>query len=121
MEPYYVVDGIPGMSLNLITPEDIDQMMYFTTPLQLQFIQAANGVIVITTKGNKTDRSSVSYSDYVGFDNALAFCPAGYDVNDLRSYASANNITLPNDKGATIRIGMMKCFVRQSATVTISY
>ena len=26
MEPYYVIDGIPGMSLSLIAPEDIESI-----------------------------------------------------------------------------------------------
>nr|WP_320059037.1 TonB-dependent receptor [uncultured Bacteroides sp.] len=101
MEPYYVVDGIPGMSLNLIAPEDIESIdvLRDASATAIYGSKAANGVIVITTKkGSKSDRSSVSYSGYVGFDN-IAKRLDMMTASDLLSYASANNITLPNNKG----------------------
>jgi len=101
MEPYYVIDGIPGMSLNLIAPEDIESIdvLRDASATAIYGSKAANGVIVITTKkGSKSGRSSVSYSGYVGFDN-IAKRLDMMSASDLRSYASANNITLPNDEG----------------------
>jgi iron complex outermembrane receptor protein len=101
MEPYYVIDGIPGMSLNLISPEDIESIdvLRDASATAIYGSKAANGVIVITTKkGSKTDRSSVSYSGYAGFDN-IAKRLEMMSASDLRAYASDNNITLPNDEG----------------------
>nr|WP_320039588.1 TonB-dependent receptor [uncultured Bacteroides sp.] len=101
MEPYYVVDGIPGMSLNLVAPEDIESIdvLRDASATAIYGSKAANGVIVITTKkGSKTDRTSVSYSGYVGFDN-IAKRLDMMSASELSSYAAANNITLPNDKG----------------------
>jgi len=101
MEPYYVIDGIPGMPLNLIAPEDIESIdvLRDASATAIYGSKAANGVIVITTKkGSKTDRSSVSYSGYVGFDN-IAKRLDMMSASDLHSYALANDITLPNDEG----------------------
>ncbi len=101
MEPYYVIDGIPGMSLNLIAPEDIESIdvLRDASATAIYGSKAANGVIVITTKkGSKGDRTTVNYSAYVGLDN-IAKRLDMMSASDLRSYASANNITLPNDKG----------------------
>lgn len=54
-------------------------------------------IVITTKKGSKTDRTSVSYSGYVGFDN-IAKRLDMMSASDLKSYAAANNITLPNDK-----------------------
>ncbi len=101
MEPYYVIDGIPGMSLSLIAPEDIESIdvLRDASATAIYGSKAANGVIVITTKkGSKNDRSSVSYSGYVGFDK-IAKRLDMMSASDLLSYAAANNITLPNNEG----------------------
>jgi TonB-dependent starch-binding outer membrane protein SusC len=101
MEPYYVVDGIPGMSLNLIAPDDIESIdvLRDASATAIYGSKAANGVVVITTKkGSKTDRSSVTYSGYVGFDK-IAKRLDMMSASDLLAYAADNDITLPNDEG----------------------
>ncbi len=101
MEPYYVIDGIPGMSLNLIAPEDIESIdvLRDASATAIYGSKAANGVIVITTKkGSKADRTSVSYSGYVGIDNISKRLDM-MNAADLHAYVKANNLTLPNDKG----------------------
>ena len=52
MEPYYVIDGIPGMSLSLIAPEDIESIdvLRDASATAIYGSKAANGVILITTK-----------------------------------------------------------------------
>lgn len=101
MEPYYVIDGIPGMDLSLVAPEDIESIdvLRDATATAIYGSKAANGVIIITTKKGKEGRTSVSYSGYVSFDRVLKNLDM-MTADELRSYAAANNVTLPNDKGA---------------------
>lgn len=70
MEPYYVVDGVPGISLAMIAPDDIESIdvLRDASATAIYGSKAANGVIIVTTKKGKGDRSSVSYSGYVAFD-----------------------------------------------------
>lgn len=74
MEPYYVVDGVPGVSLSLVAPEDIESIdvLRDASATAIYGSKAANGVIIVTTKkGSKSGRTSVSYSGYVAADKAI--------------------------------------------------
>ncbi len=101
MEPYYVIDGVPGMDLSLVAPEDIESIdvLRDATATAIYGSKAANGVIIITTKKGKQGRTNVTYSGYVAFDHVLKNLDM-MTASELRDYAKANNITLPNDKGA---------------------
>ena len=100
MSPYYVVDGIPGVDISIVSPEDIESIdvLRDATATAIYGSKAANGVIIITTKKGSKERTNVTYNGYVAFDNILK----KYDVctaDDLRQYAKDNNITL-KDGGA---------------------
>lgn len=102
MSPYYVVDGIPGVDISIVSPEDIESIdvLRDATATAIYGSKAANGVIIITTKKGSKERTNVTYNGYVAFDNILK----KYDVctaDDLRQYAKANNITL-KDGGANM-------------------
>ena len=100
MSPYYVVDGIPGVDISIVSPDDIESIdvLRDATATAIYGSKAANGVIIITTKKGAEEKTNVSYNGYVAFDNILK----KYDVctaDDLRQYAKDNNITL-KDGGA---------------------
>ena len=102
MSPYYVVDGIPGVDISIVSPEDIESIdvLRDATATAIYGSKAANGVIIITTKKGSKERTNVTYNGYVAFDNILK----KYDVctaDDLRRYAKDNNITL-KDGGANM-------------------
>ncbi len=100
-EPYYVIDGVPGMSLSLIAPEDIESIdvLRDASATAIYGSKAANGVIIVTTKkGNNDGKANVNYSTYVAFDNVLKNLDM-MSATELRAYASANGVTLPNDDG----------------------
>ncbi len=100
-EPYYVIDGVPGVSLSLVAPEDIESMdvLRDASATAIYGSKAANGVIIVTTKrGNKDGKTNVNYSTYVAFDNILNNLDM-MSASELRAYASANGISLPNDEG----------------------
>ncbi len=71
MEPYYVVDGVPGVDLALVAPEDIESIdvLRDATATAIYGSKAANGVIIVTTKKGSKERTTVSYSAYVAADN----------------------------------------------------
>lgn len=101
MQPYYVVDGVPGVDLSLISADDIASIdvLKDATATAIYGSKAANGVIIVTTKKGKTGAAHVSYNGYVAVENVAK------DLNlataaDLRNYAKANNFELVNDEGA---------------------
>lgn len=69
--PLYVIDGVSTRDQNLSTlnPNDIESMQVLkdASAAAIYGAQAANGVIVITTKkGTKTGQPTISYDGYVG-------------------------------------------------------
>lgn len=93
MEPYYVVDGVPGVSLSLVAPEDIESIdvLRDASATAIYGSKAANGVIIVTTKkGSKSGRTSVSYSGYVAADKAMKTLDmmSGTQLLDLANRAS---------------------------------
>ncbi len=99
--PLYVVDGIPGVNINLISPSDIESIdvLRDASATAIYGSKAANGVIMITTKRGQGGPARVTYSGYVAWDKIHN----DYDMmtaDELRAYAAANNLTIPNDKGA---------------------
>src|SRR5690554_4525799 len=101
-EPYYVIDGIPGMSLALVSPNAIESIdvLRDATATAIYGSKAANGVIIINTKRGKAGHTNINYSAYVAADDILK----NLDVMDgpqMRRYASENSINLINDLGAS--------------------
>lgn len=96
MEPYYVIDGVPGASLSLIAPDDIESIdvLRDASATAIYGSKAANGVIIVTTKkGNKNGHTNISYSGYVAWDktmNSLDMMTA----EQLLDFANSNNIDL---------------------------
>lgn len=100
MEPYYIIDGMPGMSLSLISPDDIESIdvLRDATATAIYGSKAANGVIIVTTKKGKAGHTSVSYSGYMAVNKVMN----QYDMmnaGQLRNYAATGGFNLPNDLG----------------------
>ena len=102
MSPYYVVDGIPGVDISIVAPDDIESIdvLRDATATAIYGSKAANGVIIITTKKGSEERTNVTYNGYVAFDHILKT----YDMcnaDELRQYAKEHNVTL-KDGGADV-------------------
>lgn len=71
MQPYYIVDGIPGVDLSLVAADDIESIdvLRLCTATAIYGSKAANGVIIVTTKKGKRGSAHVSYNGYVAIDN----------------------------------------------------
>ena len=96
MEPYYVIDGIPGASLSLVAPDDIESIdvLRDASATAIYGSKAANGVIIVTTKkGNQDGRTNVSYSGYVAWDKTMKTLDM-LDADQLLAYANANGVDL---------------------------
>ena len=101
MQPYYVIDGIPGVDISMVAPDDIEtiDVLRDATATAIYGSKAANGVIIITTKsGGKTERTNVSYNGYVGFDIISKKLDIA-SADDIRGYVRANNLDYAYDKG----------------------
>ena len=99
MSPYYVIDGIPGVDISMVAPDDIESIdvLRDATATAIYGSKAANGVIIITTKsGGKSERTNVSYNGYVAFDKVLNTLDMA-SANDIRDYVKKNNINYMYD------------------------
>ncbi len=100
MQPYYVIDGIPGVDISMVAPDDIESIdvLRDATATAIYGSKAANGVIIITTKtGGKSERTNISYNGYVAFDKVAKTLDMA-SASDIRSYVSQNNIDYAYDK-----------------------
>lgn len=71
MEPYYVIDGVPGASLSLVAPDDIESIdvLRDASATAIYGSKAANGVIIVTTRRGKSGQTDITYNGYVAIDN----------------------------------------------------
>lgn len=103
MQPYYVIDGIPGVDISLVAPDDIESIdvLRDATATAIYGSKAANGVIIVNTKKGKhgAERTNVSYSGYVAFDNILKTLDMA-TADDLRAYYAQKGEEPKNDLGA---------------------
>ncbi|MBR6286981.1 MAG: TonB-dependent receptor [Bacteroidaceae bacterium] len=104
MSPYYVIDGIPGVDVSMVAPDDIESIdvLRDATATAIYGSKAANGVIIITTKKGKSyqDKVNVTYSGYVAFDNVLkTFDLASAD--DLRALSAKTGTEIDDDGVST--------------------
>lgn len=66
MEPFYVIDGVPGASIDLLAPADIESIdvLKDASATAIYGARAANGVIMITTRRSKPGQTRLSYNGY---------------------------------------------------------
>ena len=111
-DPLYVIDGVPmGTTIRDFSPNDIEtiQVLKDASAAAIYGSRAANGVVIITTKGGKKNQPvRVEYTGYMGvdkirknvykvmdseqygnfvrmaFDNSALAVPAGYDPSSAK-------------------------------------
>ena len=87
--PLYVIDGVPmGTTIRDFSPNDIEtiQVLKDASAGAIYGSRAANGVVIITTKGGKKDQPlKVDYKGYFGVD----WIPSStYDVMNADQYSN---------------------------------
>ena len=101
MSPYYVVDGIPGIDISMVAPDDIESIdvLRDATATAIYGSKAANGVIIVTTKsGGKSERTNISYNGYVAFDMISKKLDIA-TADDIRNYVKSNGLDYGYDNG----------------------
>jgi TonB-linked SusC/RagA family outer membrane protein len=92
-EPFVVIDGVPGLSLNSVAPQDIESVSILkdASAAAIYGSRSASGVILITTKKGSLNKTTVDYNGYVAFDK-VSNKPDVLTAAEWRQYAVDNNL-----------------------------
>ena len=98
--PLIVVDGIPGVDLNVIQPGEIASIdiLRDASAAAIYGSRGANGVIIVTTNREKAGRQ-MSYNGYMAVANAAKNLDL-LSANQWRQYMRDNNVGGAVDYGA---------------------
>ncbi|HET6995436.1 MAG TPA: TonB-dependent receptor [Chitinophagaceae bacterium] len=94
-QPFYVVDGVPGVTIRDFSPNDIESITVLkdASAGAIYGANSANGVIIITTKqGRKNTAMQVEYNGYYGWDKVWQIL----DVTDRVQYQTLSNESRTN-------------------------
>jgi TonB-linked SusC/RagA family outer membrane protein len=72
-EPLYIVDGVPTSDVDYLNPSEIESVdiLKDAASSAIYGAQAANGVVLITTKKGKAGEMHISYDGYYGVQNVF--------------------------------------------------
>ena len=95
MEPFYVIDGVPGASIDLLAPADIESIdvLKDASATAIYGTRAANGVIMITTRRSKPGQTRLSYNAY-GAREEVSKQISMLTGDQLRGYLKSNGDSL---------------------------
>jgi TonB-linked SusC/RagA family outer membrane protein len=101
MEPFYVIDGVPGGDISLIAPDDIEtiDVLKDASATSIYGNRGANGVIMISTKRGKKGKTHISYNGYAGIENVSNSLKL-MNGAQLRAFATKTGQNLTEDTGA---------------------
>lgn len=76
--PLVIVDGVQGVGLNSLNPNEIESMEVLkdAAALSIYGSRGANGVILVTTKKGDGERARVTYNGFVSVDKVRRLLPA---------------------------------------------
>ena len=104
--PLYVIDGVPmGTSIRDFSPNDIEtiQVLKDASAGAIYGSRAANGVVIITTKGGKKEQPlKVDYKGYFGIDKIV------YDLTNAEQYSQYLGIAAENVGSSVLPSGYSK-------------
>src|ERR1044071_4698228 len=65
--PFVVIDGVPGMDMSSVAPQDIESISVLkdASAAAIYGSRSASGVILITTKKGRAGQANVQYNGYV--------------------------------------------------------
>ncbi len=69
--PLWIIDGVPGMPLDNFNEVESIQLLKDAASAAIYGIEAANGVVLVTTKKGAKGRIAVNYNGYVKINHAL--------------------------------------------------
>jgi iron complex outermembrane receptor protein len=101
--PFYVIDGVPGMDISFIAPDDVADMQVLKDAAATAIYgnRASAGVIIVTTRKGKPEKLAVSYNAYYAAEKISSNLNV-MNAAELRAFLQKNNSGFsPNDdKGA---------------------
>ncbi|MBB6369745.1 SusC/RagA family TonB-linked outer membrane protein [Chryseobacterium shigense] len=94
VSPLYVVDGIQTFDISGINPDDITDMTILkdATSAAIYGINGSSGVVIITTKRGKANRSQLAFNAYWGISKTVN----NIDVLNLDQYKTLMNEINPS-------------------------
>jgi TonB-dependent starch-binding outer membrane protein SusC len=100
-EPFYVIDGVPGASIQVVAPADIVSIdvLKDASATAIYGSRAANGVIIVTTRRAKAGAPVLAYNGYAAAEQVSNQIDM-LSGEELRRFLAANNKTLSQDDGA---------------------
>jgi TonB-dependent starch-binding outer membrane protein SusC len=101
-EPFVVIDGVPGVSMNSVSTEDIESISILkdASSAAIYGSRSASGVILITTKKAKVGKTTVDYNGYFAIDQ-VSNKPDLLTAAEWRKYCADNSINITGlDLGA---------------------
>ncbi|GEO07280.1 SusC/RagA family TonB-linked outer membrane protein [Adhaeribacter aerolatus] len=101
-EPFYVIDGVPGASIQVVAPNDIVSIdvLKDASATAIYGSRAANGVIIVTTRRAKQGEPVLSYNGYAAVENISNQIDM-LSGDELRAFLTANNKTPGKDDGVS--------------------
>ncbi|KAA5540560.1 SusC/RagA family TonB-linked outer membrane protein [Adhaeribacter rhizoryzae] len=101
-EPFYVIDGVPGASIQVVAPNDIVSIdvLKDASATAIYGSRAANGVIIVTTRRAKQGEPVLSYNGYAAVENISNQIDM-LSADELRAFLTANNKTAGKDDGVS--------------------
>jgi TonB-linked SusC/RagA family outer membrane protein len=98
-EPFYVIDGVAGADIRLVSPDDIAtiDVLKDASATAIYGTRASNGVIMITTKRSKQAQTLVNYDGYVA-EETVARKIKMMDASQIKDFLKRNSLALdPSD------------------------
>ena len=82
-QPLYLIDGVAG-DITLLNPADIERIdvLKDAASAAIYGAQAANGVVLVTTKQGKEGKGKISYDGYVGWQSV----PRKFEMLNAQEY-----------------------------------
>ena len=101
--PLYLIDGMPG-DINTINPADIESIdvLKDAASAAIYGAQAANGVVLVTTKQGKEGRAKVTFDGYFGWQSAAKKMDMlnAYEYMTIQDESMLNSGAAPYDWGS---------------------
>ena len=104
--PLWIIDGVPGMPLDNFNEVESIQLLKDAASAAIYGIEAANGVVLVTTKKGSKGKIAVNYNGYVKelTRRKRPYCGLYGHWNGIRSTSSVEEIE------NSIRVGWRACF-----------
>lgn len=85
--PFVVIDGVPGMDMNSVAPQDIESISVLkdAAATAIYGSRSASGVILITTKKGKAGHQQLQFNNYIAVDQ-VANKPELLSASEWRAY-----------------------------------